>query len=175
MIAAHHIRQDEGLFYPGEQRLNHEKIIEAPADIAFAGPSGHGPPGVLVGEVRMEVAEGVYVTTLNDPVEPGPLFWEKAGILLVGGGVGQIEGFVGGIDIPAKNNGLALGPQIFTFFKKSLVEGQLEGNPFVIAAAIREVAIEQGEVRVLGNDGPALLVKFGPAQTKLDPNRLFSG
>jgi hypothetical protein len=73
MIGTENIVVNECLFEPAlfNNIFGHEKVIDAPPDIAIPGFKPIGPPRVFYG-IRKKMSEGVHVTVLDNPIQPVP-------------------------------------------------------------------------------------------------------
>ena len=71
MVGAENIVVNEGFFDPAffYNIPGHEKVIDAPPDIAIPGFKAVGPPRVFYG-FREKMSEGVHITVLDNPVQP---------------------------------------------------------------------------------------------------------
>ena len=74
MIGTENIVVNECLFDPAffNNILGHEKVINAPPDIAIPGFKPVGPPRVFYG-IRKKMPERVQIAVLDDPIQPVPL------------------------------------------------------------------------------------------------------
>ncbi len=71
MVGPENIVINKCLFDPAlfENILGHEKVIDAPPDIAVPGFEPVGPPRVFYG-VRKEMSESVHVAVLDNSIQP---------------------------------------------------------------------------------------------------------
>ena len=77
-------------------------VIDAPTDILGPGLATVRPPGVLVW-LCIDLPEAIDKTTrTKELVEPGTLFRQKAGVLLVGTSVAQVDGRMSDIPVTAQ-------------------------------------------------------------------------
>ena len=74
MVGTENIVINEYLFDPAffNHILGHEKVIDAPPDIAIPGFKPVGPPRVFYG-FRKKMSESVHITAPNNPIQPVPL------------------------------------------------------------------------------------------------------
>ncbi len=71
-----------------------------------------------------------------------------------------------GVDVAAEDNRSPLGTQPLAQREECVVERQLVGDAAVIAAAVGEVAVDQREIGVVGDDRAAFVVELRIAQAK---------
>ena len=76
------------------------------AGVGRAGTLPVGPPRILVRLVAVHVPEGVDIPGRDEAVDPRAFHGQKARILFMRLGMGQIEGPVGGVEIAAGHDGL---------------------------------------------------------------------
>ena len=74
MVGPENIVINEYLFDPAffNYILGHEKVIDAPPDIAVPGFKPVGPPRVF-NRVRENMPESIHIAVLNYPIQPVPL------------------------------------------------------------------------------------------------------
>jgi len=109
MIGSGDVIINEGIFDPAlfHQILRNDKIIDPPSDISGSGAEPVGPPGILC-NIRVQISERVHVAVLKNAVHPVPFDPKKAGIILIGLGVFQIDFIVSRIEIAADDHASAL-------------------------------------------------------------------
>ena len=78
----------------------------------------------------------------------------------------QIDLAMGGVDVAAEDHRPPLGAQPLAQRQERVVEGQFVRDAAVIAAAVGEVAVDQREIGVVGDDGAALIVELRIAQAE---------
>jgi len=103
----------------------------------------------------VEHPEGVQVAVGHELVEPVALDAQKARGVRVLLGPGEVDFLVGGVEVPADDNGLFLA-QFLGIVEEAVVEAELVGQALGVALAVGEVDVEQVEIRVFEEDEPAL-------------------
>src|SRR5512139_2769908 len=74
---------DGALAQPLAQRRRDDLVVDPPAHVVLARAAAVGPPGVVL-TFRPERAVAVHPAALDQAVEPGALFRQATGVLLVG-------------------------------------------------------------------------------------------
>ncbi len=81
---------------------------------------------------------------------------------------------MGGIEITAHHNGLALS-QFFRVFKKTVIEPHLELQPLITHLAVGEIYIEKMEIRIFEVQHPPFIAKTLIRQADIHLKRLRIG
>ena len=143
-----------------------EEIVDAPADVPLARAAELQPPGVLARQVGVEVAEGVDITVRDQGIHPRALLGQEAGGVAVLPRPRQVDLTMGGVDIAAEDHRPPLGAQPLAQRQERVVEGEFVRDAAVIAAAVGEVAVDQREIGVVGDDGAPLVVELRITQAE---------
>src|SRR5579885_3130639 len=107
MIGPEDLSGDPGVLELVLEGQRGEEVIDAPAEVSLPGAGDHVPPRVVV-RAAVELAKRIQITGFDEPVHPGPLDRQEAGDVLVVLRAGQVDGFVGGAEVPADNDLLPL-------------------------------------------------------------------
>ena len=83
------------IFFEG---LTDEEVVDAPADVVFAGVAPVAPPGVTL-FFGMQEAEGVEEAGVDEVRNSLSFFVGEAGGVVVGFRAGEVDFFVGGVKI----------------------------------------------------------------------------
>ena len=92
----------------GRKPLRHEKIIDAPADIALPHAGIFGPPRIGVRSIGIQVAEGVDKSGIEQLRHLLPFFVRETGIAAVGAGILNVDLLMGDVQVAADDNRFAL-------------------------------------------------------------------
>jgi len=145
---------DNHIFYPGNQGLGNEEIVQPPTDVALAGITDIGPPSVL-DALRVQMAVNVHEAVVKEFLHPFTLFRQKTGVFLVLFRVFQVDGAMGGIEIASDDEILPSCVEGIALFEQVGIEIQFVIEAVFAALSVREVNIEQTESGVeRGNDAP---------------------
>ncbi len=170
MIRPHHIGVDVGGFYVFLDRLAHEEVIDAPADVAFAGAAPVAPPGVELGRVWIEDAEGVDKASVEEVLEAFTFFVGKAFFAFVWFWPREVELGVSHIQVPAEDHRLSL-LEFLAMRQESRVPGVVtEIDPFQAILGIGGVDGDEVKVFILRRDDAA----FGEAVAPSVVDKIFS-
>src|SRR5512134_349651 len=145
MVRAQDVGPDARRPHPRAELVGHEEVVDAPADVALAGPALHVPPGVVPGLAREE-PEGVVIAARHQPAHPGALLGEKARGLLILPRASKVDLGVGGVDVTADHHALAPPPERLNQAQELVVEAQLVSKPVGTHLAVGEVDVEEMEV-----------------------------
>ena len=88
------------LFYFSQHGAADKEVVNSPPNISFSAMISVGPPSVVVGFSRVQVAKGIYKRLCFQLIEKAPFFREKPCGVLILFGIGEVNGVVGGIKIP---------------------------------------------------------------------------
>ena len=113
VIRAQHFFMDDHIPDPRQECPRDQEIIEAPANPAFPRAGTIRPPGVL-DPLRVQVAVDVHEAMVQESLNPGALLRQKTGRPDVLFGVSQVDGHMGGVEIPRNNKILPAGMQPVT-------------------------------------------------------------
>lgn len=106
VVTPHGLVPDLAVTQTWQQRRRQQKVIEPPAHVLGAGVHHVGPEGVGVGLLRVQLAEAVHETRLQQLAEALPLLGREAGAFLVALGVFQIDLLVGDVEVSTEHHGL---------------------------------------------------------------------
>jgi len=162
VVAAVDFGVDAGSYEAVLQPGGAEPVVDAPAGVLLAGMEAVGPPGVDVGLVGVEVAEGVDEASLEQLGELRALLVGEPGVLVVRLRILQVYLLVRHVHVAADKDGLA-----------AVEHGEGEAEGIVPRHAARQAAQavlrvrridgDDVEVPVLKRDDPALGVHLPQA------------
>ena len=126
MIGSGDVIINEGFFDPAlfHQIPGNDEIIDPPSDISGSGAKPVGPPGILC-DIRVQVPERVHIAVLKNAVHPVPFDPKKAGIILIGLWVFQIDFIVSRIEIAADDHTSPLMAIAIGMGKKRVIKVEL--------------------------------------------------
>ena len=101
MITAHNLVHDGYIPDLVTTRFRNKEIVNAPPRVPFAGLEHIGPPGIGPFPIRIEHTEGVNESPGKERIKLLPLLVRKAGIVMIGIRVLEVDGFMGHIHVPA--------------------------------------------------------------------------
>lgn len=163
MIAAQDIGVDGGAFDVVFPYAGDEEVVDSPSHVSFSGFGKVAPPGVGVFFIGMEVTEGVGEAGGKEVCHTASFFIGEAGIFMVGGGVGDIDVFVGHVQVAAENHRL-FGGQFCHVFFHSFFPGHAVGKARQSPLAVGSIAAEKVVASEVGGNEPSFLVMFFDAQ-----------
>ena len=88
------------------QAVRYQEVVDSPAGIVLPCVEHIAPPGVGTGLIRVQVAEGIGESIVQQTAESGSLLIREAGITTVGGWVLQVDFLMGYVQIAADNHWL---------------------------------------------------------------------
>ncbi len=165
MIAARHLRQNEGRAHTIDYAYRGEDIVEPPTSISL---SAIGPPRVLLRHAGVEMAKCVHKARLNEPVYPFAFLRQETRPSRVRRWVCQVYLPVRCVQVAAEDDMPSLRQQSSALVQACFVKRHLEREPFVAAVAVRDVAVDKREARVLCDDGSSLGVAAAIVESKPD-------
>ena len=121
---------------------------------------------------RKFVTEGVGEACGKEVCHTASFFIGEAGIFMVGGGVGDIDVFVGHVQVAAENHRL-FGGQFCHVFFHSFFPGHAVGKACQSPLAVGGIAAEKVVASEVGGNEPSFLVVFFYTQTVGDGEGLF--
>src|ERR1039458_4754112 len=116
VIAAQHIRPDEGTFESRAQHGADEEVVNAPANVPGTRAGHLAPPGVM-SPALFEFAEGVEETGAHEGAETGAFLGCEAVVVDVGLRVREVNFRVRHVEVAAEDHGFFLF-QLFEVTKK---------------------------------------------------------
>ncbi len=110
VIASEHVGVNSRVDHPVFEVGRDDEVVDAPTHVAFADPGTVAPPGVGADGLGVSLAEDVDIAVVEQAGDPLPFLGEEPGVLLVGLGICEIDLLVGGVDVAADDDALALLP-----------------------------------------------------------------
>lgn len=101
MVGAQNIGMNLGIRDAVIQILASNKVVNPPTGVAFTGSETVTPPRVNILLFRVKVAEGVGETGVELGREVGALFVGKTSVMVVTGGILQVNDLVGDVEVTA--------------------------------------------------------------------------
>ena len=163
MVAAHHLGQDEGVLHLVPQPVGDHEIVDAPTHVPGPGSRPVAPPGVGVGPVGVEEAEGVGKARLQKLGELAPFLIGKAGVADVLLGVFQVDLLVGHVHIAADDHGLCP-VQLLQIGAEVVLPAHPVVQALQLVLGVGGVDADQEEVPIFQGHRPALGVMLRDAQ-----------
>ena len=157
VVASHRLVADLAVAQAWQQGRRQQKVIEPPAHVLGAGVHHVGPEAVGVGLLRVELAEAVGETGLQQLAEALALFGGEAGALLVALGVLQVDLLVCHVEVAAQHHRL-LHVELAQVRLEVHVPGFAVIEAHEASAGVRHIDGHQVEVGELCSDDAALLV-----------------
>src|SRR5215471_7551495 len=158
VVRALHRREDTRGAHACAKLVANEEIVDAPADVPRPRAGLEIPPRVVSG-VSGEEPERVVVPAGDEPAHPGALDRHEAGVPLVLPRAREVERGVGGIDVSADHDALALPAQVLDVLEELGVERELVRETLGAHPAVGKVHVEQVERVQLGVDDTPLRVE----------------
>ncbi len=154
-------------------RFGGEEVVESPSDIPFPSRGTITPPGVAVFGVGVEMSEGVSKTGLDEQIHLVALFVGEARAPAIGFRAGDIDLFVGDIEVTAVENRLFGGEGLEVCAGAGLPKVAAIVEPEQLAFAIWNVRVDEVERLVLGGDHPSFTLKLGISKIEFDGEGFF--
>ena len=140
--------------------LRHEKVIDAPSDIAIPGFKAVGPPRVFYG-IREKMPEGVHIAVMDDPVPAVPFDSSETGFFFIGFRVFQIDIVVSRIIVAGNDEVATLFSIRIGVFKESFVKIKLILKPFIAHLTIGKVDVKEDKIIKIQFNNAPFLIKSG--------------
>ena len=173
MIAAVDFVQYLASFYVFHQNVGHDKVIDAPAGVVFAGMEAIAPPGILdLG--GMQLAEGVFESVGQEAREGVPLLVGEAGIQVVGRWVLEVDFVMGDVQVPGIDHrllfleSLQIGEQI-------LFVAHAEIHPLEPITSVRDIRTDEIKTFEFQRDQSSFFIIFPIIHPIMDGKGLNAG
>ena len=167
VIRAQGIGPEEGPAHEGHGRRRGQHHVDAPAHVAGPHAEALAPPRVVV-RPRFEGPEGVGPPGGQPAVDLRAFLGQKAAVLGVGLGAGEVDFSVGRVEVAHHENALAAFSQALNPLEQGAVEVELVGDA-VLVAALGKVAVHHREAAETGDLQAPLPVEAFLAESALDP------
>lgn len=157
VVTSHGFSPDLAVTEPRQQSGRQHEIIQPPSYVLPPGVHHVGPESVGVLLLRVQLAETVDETGLQQLSEALPLFWCEAGVLLVPFGVLEVDLLVSDVEVAAEN-------QTFLFVEVAQVRSEVLVPGFAVVethqafAGVGDVGRDQEVTGELGGDDTAFFV-----------------
>ena len=150
MVGSVDVREDRGGDESLGQCLGDPEIVDAPSDIPLAGTGAVRPPRVGFARVRVEMPEGIDESGLDEFGELAALLVAEPGIVAVLLRSGQVDLFVGHIQIAAEDERFTRLPEVDEVIAEGVVPLHAVIDPLQTVLGVGGVDIDQLEILELG-------------------------
>ena len=121
------------------------------------------------------MAEGIDEACFDQRRESGAFFVGESGALAVGLGAGEIDFFVGDVEVAAEEDGLSFGFEGFEIGAEGVVPCHAVWEALELVLRVGRVDIDEEEVGILESDDASFFVVFINADAETGIEWLFLG